>query len=64
MSFIDTFEAELVKRLQENDDATLVRWVSEQVLQSYKNGIEAGKKGATVFRKGTSRRHHAVPEAR
>jgi hypothetical protein len=34
----------------------IVRFVSERVLQSYKNGITAGQKGATVKRQGESRR--------
>ena len=57
MSYIDQFEAELLKKLNGSEDtATLVKWVSEKVLESYKNGITAGQKGATVIRKGQSRR--------
>ncbi len=57
MTYIESFEAELVKKLQSSEDtAAIVRWASEQVLKSYKNGIEAGQKGAKVIRKGESRR--------
>ena len=56
--------AELAKKLESTtDDATLIRWVSEKVLESYKNGITAGQKGATVIRKGASRRHGLYPKA-
>ena len=58
MTYIEQFEQELVKKLQGAEDtATIVRWISEKVLQSYKNGITAGQKGATVIRKGQSRRN-------
>jgi hypothetical protein len=57
MSYIEQFEAELVKKLQGTEDpAAIVRWVSERVLESYKNGITAGQKGKQVIRKGESRR--------
>jgi uncharacterized membrane-anchored protein len=57
MSYIEQFEQELVKKLQSSEDpASIVRWVSEKVLESYRNGITAGQKGATVIRKGQSRR--------
>jgi len=57
MSYIKDFEAELVRKLKSAEEpATIVRWVSEQVLKSYKNGITAGRKGETVIRKGESRR--------
>ena len=51
MSFIKQFEAELVKQLQSSKDSSaIVKWVSEKVLESYKNGITAGQKGARVIR--------------
>lgn len=57
MTYIEQFEQELVKKLQSSEEpAAIVRWAGEQVLASYKNGIAAGKKGATVIRKGESRR--------
>ena len=57
MSYITEFEAELAKRLLSNETTeTIVRWISEKVLESYRNGITAGQKGATVKRKGQSRR--------
>ena len=58
MSYIQQFEAELLKKLNSSteDDAVIVRWVSEKVLESYKNGITAGQKGTQVIRKGQSRR--------
>jgi uncharacterized membrane-anchored protein len=51
MSYIEQFEQELVAKLNGKEDtASIVRWVSEKVLESYKNGITAGQKGATVKR--------------
>src|ERR1035437_3400021 len=55
MSFIEQFEQELVAKLNGKEDtASIVRWVSEKVLESYKNGITAGQKGATVKRQSKS----------
>jgi hypothetical protein len=57
MTYIEQFDAELTKKLEGAEDtATIVRWVSEKVLESYRNGITAGQKGATVIRDGKSRR--------
>ena len=57
MTYIQQFEAELAKKLEGGEDtAAIVRWVAERVLESYKNGIAAGEKGAKVIRKGESRR--------
>lgn len=64
MSYIEQFEAELVKKLQSGEAAeSIVRWVSEQVLKSYRNGIAAGQKGAQVIRKGASRRPALPPQS-
>jgi len=57
MSYIESFEQELIAKLNGGEDeATVVRWISEKVLESYRNGITAGQKGAVVKRKGQSRR--------
>lgn len=58
MSYIETFEAELMQKIESGTESTaeIVRWVSEKVLESYRNGITAGQKGATVKRQGQSRR--------
>lgn len=58
MSYIESFEAELTRKLDTGAESTaeIVRWVSEKVLESYRNGITAGQQGAQVIRKGTSRR--------
>jgi hypothetical protein len=58
MSYIETFDAELSAKLESGTESTeeIVRWVSEKVLESYRNGITAGQKGATVKRQGQSRR--------
>jgi hypothetical protein len=58
MSYIETFEQELTQKLESGTESTaeIVRWVSEKVLESYRNGIAAGQKGATVKRQGQSRR--------
>lgn len=64
MTYIEQFEQELVKKLQgKEDSASIVRWAAEQLLASYRNGITAGQKGATVIRKGQSRRTGSVPQA-
>jgi hypothetical protein len=64
MTYIEQFEQELLKKLQGAEDtATIVRWVSEKVLESYRNGISAGRKGAQVPRKGQSRRNGVPPQA-
>jgi len=57
MTYIEQFEAELLQKLNgTEDEATIVRWVSERVLESYRKGIAAGQKGTKVIRKGESRR--------
>lgn len=57
MTYIAEFETELIKKLNGNEDeASIVRWISEKVLESYRNGITAGQKGTQVIRKGQSRR--------
>ncbi len=46
-----------MKRLNSSQTGEeVIRWVSERILESYSNGIAAGQKGATVKRKGESRR--------
>jgi hypothetical protein len=56
MSYIQEFEQQLATKLESGteDTAAIVRWVSEKVLASYRNGITAGQKGATVKRQGQS----------
>jgi len=58
MSYLETFEAELARKLDTGteDTAAIVRFVSEKVLESYRNGITAGQNGAKVIRPGASRR--------
>ena len=46
MSYIKDFEIELLKKLNSTEDKTaIVRWVAEKILESYRNGITAGRKG-------------------
>lgn len=64
MTYIEQFEAEFLTRLNgKDDDATLLRWVSERVLESYRNGITAGQRGVQVKRKGESRRPYPPKQA-
>jgi hypothetical protein len=57
MSYINEFEVELEKKLNGSEDtATIIGWVAEKILESYRNGIKAGKNGEQVHRNGTSRR--------
>ena len=53
MTYIQQFETELTQKLENGTDNTLaiVRWASEKVLESYRNGITAGKKSTQVIRK-------------
>ena len=45
-SYIEQFEQELIAKLNGNEDnAAVVRWVAEKVLESHRNGITAGQKG-------------------
>ena len=63
-SYIEQFEQELIAKLNGNEDeGTIVRWVSEKVLESYRNGITAGQKGATVKRQGTPKEVKRKPKA-
>ena len=66
MSYIQDFEQELARKLESGteDTASIVRFVSEKVLESYRNGITAGQKGATVKRQGESRRSGFVKKGR
>jgi uncharacterized membrane-anchored protein len=63
-SYIEQFEQELIAKLNgKEDNATVVRWVAEKVLESYKNGITAGQKRATVIRKGEGRHSGSAVKA-
>jgi hypothetical protein len=56
MSYISEFETELERKLKSSETGEeIVRWVSEKILESYKNGLAAGEKGVQVIRKGKSR---------
>jgi len=57
MTYLEQFEAELAKRIESAEDtASIVRWVVEKQLASYRAGIKAGQNGAVVKRNGQSRR--------
>jgi hypothetical protein len=58
MTYLESFEAELARRIEsaQEDTASIVRFVTEKVLESYRNGIKAGQSGAVVKRNGKSRR--------
>jgi len=64
MSYITDFETELTRKLLSSETSeSLVKWISEKILESYRNGITAGQKGATVKRKGQSRRTGSSDQA-
>ena len=64
MSYIEQFEKELATKLTSGETGeAIVRWVSEKILESYKNGIAAGRKKATVSRKGESRQNGSAAKA-
>jgi len=46
MSYIEQFEAELLKKLRSEEPASVVKWASEKIRSSYKNGAAAARKGA------------------
>jgi hypothetical protein len=57
MTFIQQFEADLKAKLEGPEQMEeVIHWAAERVLESYRNGITAGQKGAKVIRKGESRR--------
>ena len=66
MSYLNEFEQELKAKLNSAEgDEAIIRWISEKVLESYRNGIKAGQKGRQVIRDGKSRRKGSFPsEAR
>ena len=66
MTYIQQFEAELLKKLNgTEDEATIVRWVSEKVLESYRNGLRDGGNGVKIIRNVQSRRRGGnFPQAR
>jgi len=57
MTFIQQFETDLKAKLEGTEELeAVIRWASERVLESYRNGLTAGGKGAKVIRQGESRR--------
>lgn len=46
MSYIEQFGAELSKKLQSEDPASIVKWASEKIRSSYKNGAAAARRGS------------------
>jgi hypothetical protein len=57
MSYLNEFEQELKAKLQSAEgEEAIIRWISEKVLESYRNGIKAGQTGRQVIRDGKSRR--------
>lgn len=45
MGYIQDLEKELREKLPKMDKETLVKYFKDKVWESYKNGVEAGKKG-------------------
>ena len=55
-TYMQQFESDLIAKINgKEDEASIVRWICERVLESYRNGINAGRKGETVKRAGESR---------
>ena len=52
MSYVKLFEVDLATKLVKQgcpgDIGAVVHWVSEKVLESYKNGLAAGRKRAAA----------------
>jgi hypothetical protein len=46
IGFIERFEMELTRLLKERTETTaIVKWASDKVFESYRNGVEVGKNG-------------------
>jgi hypothetical protein len=65
MGYLQQFEDELHRMLDMGEEGTdeIIRFVSEKVLESYRNGLKAGKNGEQVIRDGKSRRPYAGSQA-
>ena len=64
MSYITEFEQELARKLTSSETGEdIVRWVSEKVLESYKNGIAAGQKRGQPSPKGKGRASGSATQA-
>jgi hypothetical protein len=65
MSYITVFGEELTSKLESGTEsmAETVSWVGQKMVESYKKGITAGQKGATVKRQGASRSSGFVRKA-
>ena len=64
MSYITDFEGELIKKLESAENRTsVVRWISEKVLESYKNGVIAGKNSSQRNHKGQNATGVSSPKA-
>ena len=65
MSYITDFEGEFTKKLEDKavNTTEIVRWVSENILESYKNGVTAGKKASQRIRKGQTNPDVATTKA-
>jgi hypothetical protein len=62
MSYLNEFEQELKAKLNSAEgEEAIIRWISEKVLESYRNGIKAGQKGRQIIRDGKSRRRGNFP---
>jgi len=49
MTYLEKFEAEFIKKFDGDQSLeSIAKWVSGKLLESYKNGITAGRKGETV----------------
>lgn len=56
MSYMQELEAQMREQFKDaQSEEVFFRWVVQKVLESYKNGIKAGQKGAVVKRNGKSR---------
>ena len=61
MGHLQQLEAELRERIAEGDVESLVKWIKDQVLQSYRNGLGARQvpgKGAERIPRGTRSRQY------
>ena len=64
MNYMTQFQNELANKLSlQEHPRTIVEWVCGKMLESYKNGLAAGRKRAAVNRQGKNRSNGSPAQA-
>jgi len=62
MSYLNEFEQELKgKLLSAETDESIIRWVTEKLLQSYRDGVRSGQRATVRIERGKSRPQGSFP---